>query len=381
MSDLDLSVVMAARLELEASRIDAVDLMRTVGAESATVDQLTGGRLGSIVANQRHRLASRDPEHLDFAALAKLSLSIDNLAREGVSLAMGALAREAGLDDGACAQTDGFVRWLAGKGDLTAARRSVPGNAHAVHRSTDVIRRQLPDYGLWSLPILAHEFGHLATVDIRAWDAEYDTMLSSVADQLAALDNTDRSRQTELFCDLFASYVLGPSFLCTLVFHECNPAAPAATVSASHPSDAIRVLAADQLLSQVRGSVESHAFDTQLYWARRAWAQMQAQTPGDAVVSEQQTGETLRWVFRWWAVLSSQMSGFAYAWSPVIESLEDYLRGTGQPPPAGGYSPADVLNAAWTVRLRSWFEDRSPAGDYEARARELLDLSLASEAP
>jgi len=381
MTGLDLSTVVRARLELEGRRIDAVERLRTEGPSAAMVDRLTGGRLATIVANERKRFAQQKPERPDFARLAALGRSTDNVSREGMSLAMGALARDAGLDDGSCAQADRFVRWLAGKGDLRAARMSVPGDAHAVHRSTDVIRRQVPDHGLWDLPILAHEFGHLAAGGLSAWDAESDTVSTPVTDELAPLDGPVRSQETELFCDLFATYALGPSFLCTLVFHRANPAAEAETAAqSSHPSDPVRVFAVRRLLQQLRGNTdEVHGFDTQLYWADRAWAQMQAGGPPESMLTDEQAARTLTRVARWWSVLSTQLAGFAYVWSPAIEGLTTHLRRPGEPVPLDGYSAADVLNAAWDTRLRDWFAGKPTEGDYEQRTAALLDLALPSE--
>jgi hypothetical protein len=372
---LDLSVVVRARLDLEARRIDAVERMRTDGPSAQLVDKITGGRLDTIVSNQRARFSKLDPSKPDFAKLAALERSTDNVAREGTSLAMGALARHAGLDEGSCDQADRFVEWLAGKGDVKVARMSIPGDAHSVHRSTDVIRRQVPDYGIWDLPVLAHEFGHLAA-GINAWDSETDAVTAPVAVELEGLDGAARSQAIELFCDLFATYSLGPSFLCTLVFHRCNPAASAHVSStASHPSDPMRVFAAERLLGHLRGNQEAHGFDTQLYWCKAAWTQMQAGSPTESLLSDEQAGETLTRVAKWWTVLTTQLSGFGYIWSPTIQDLVAHLRSPDLPIP-GRFSPADVLNAVWVGRLDFWFGDRAIPLDYEERAMALLETAL-----
>ncbi|MGD9959269.1 hypothetical protein [Nocardioides sp.] len=376
---LDLSVVVRARLELEMRRIDAIEDLALHGPSAELVDRITGGRLKSMVANQRARFAKHRPGREDFVKLALLEESTSNVTREGMSLAMGALARDAGLDHGACETADRFVRWLAGNGDVRVARMSVPGDAHAVHRSTDVIRRRVPDHGLWDLPVLAHEFGHLVVTGIASYDAENDSVGTPVDSALAGWDGAARGRATELFCDLFAGYALGPSYLCTLVFHRCDPTAPAAVGDlASHPSDAGRVHAVHTLLKRMTGSSDLHPFDAQLYWAAKAWAQMQLQAEEDARLSDTQRAEVTSQVAGWWAVLSQDLSSFAYAWTPVVQRLVASIRSE-QDPPSTHFSAADVLNAAWTVRLGDWFGGRPADIPYEQRAEELLDAALDSE--
>src|SRR4029079_12704661 len=95
------------------------------------------------------------------------------------------------------------------------------------------------------------------------------TVSPRVTRELPPVDGPAHSQETELFCDLFATYALGPSFLCTLVFHRANPAAEAETAAqSSHPSDPVRFFAVRRLLQQLRGNTdEVHGFDTQLYWA------------------------------------------------------------------------------------------------------------------
>lgn len=374
--DVDLSVVIKARLELEARRVDAVDSMRSVGPAAESVDRLAGDRLRSIVNGQRARFERVNPARVSFGDLAELQKSTDRVAGEGLALTMGMLTRAAGLDDGRCEQADLFVGELAARVDRRLARMSVPGDGDSVHRATDVIRRRVPDDGLWDLPVMAHEFGHLVAGGSSSWDPGADVITAPVAAALQGLEGAARAQEEELFCDLFAAYTIGPSFLCTQVFHRLDPWASAvARRDASHPGDPTRVHAVLVLLDKMRGRMSPHHFDTHLYWARAAWQQMQATAPPEAVLTDQQAAEVKARVASWWAVLTNHLSGFVHIRSLVADQLVAAIRSAAAIPPAEGFLAADVLNEAWSVRLGCWFEGRSPHG-YEQRAESLLADAL-----
>jgi hypothetical protein len=377
---LDLSVVVRARLALEARRLAAVERMGKDGPSAHLVERLAGDRLRAIMESQRREFERADPTHVSFAKLAGLQRGTDRVSGEGLALAMGALARDAHLDEGACAQADAFVGWLAAKADRRFARKSVPGDEDEVHRSTDVIRRRVPDHGLWDLPVMAHEFGHLVAARLTTWDTRGDVIGTPVDEALRPLEGAARSRAVELFCDLFATYTVGPSFLCTQVFHRLDPTAPARTSDlASHPSDPSRVFAVQTVLKRMAGSGDPHGFDTQTYWARKAWEQMQSTASAEAVLTEEQQAAVRKDVAGWSALLTTHMSGFAYAWSPTIQHLAASVRSPDADVVPQGYSPADVLNAAWLVRLGDWFEGRPAPKDYERTLEALLASSLDAE--
>jgi hypothetical protein len=376
MPEMDLSVVIKARLELEARRVDAVDSMRSAGPAAEAVDRLAGDRLRSIVSDQRARFGRTDPARVSFGDLAELQRSTDRVAREGLALTMGMLTRAAGLDDGRCEQADLFVGQLAARVDRRLARMSVPGDGESVHRATDVIRRRVPDDGLWDLPVMAHEFGHLVAGGSSSWDPGADVVTAPVATALEGLEGAARAQEEELFCDLFAAYAIGPSFVCTQIFHRLDPWAPAvARRDASHPGDPTRVHAVLVLLDKMRGRTSPHHFDTHLYWARAGWQQMQNTASSEAVLTDEQTAEVTARVASWWAVLTNHLSGFAFTRSAAADQVYAAIRSATAEPPRVGFSATDVLDAAWSVRLGCWFEGRNPDG-YEQRAESLLAAAL-----
>ena len=74
--------------------------------------------------------------------------------------------------------------------------------------------------------------------------------------------------------------------------------------------------------------------------------------------------------------MTANLSSLAYQWSWTIRELINYLVSPVTPDMPDGFSPADALNAAWLVRLSTWFEGTAQPVDMENRARRLIRRSL-----
>jgi hypothetical protein len=254
----------------------------------------------------------------------------------------------------------------------------MPGDDEAVHRATDVIHRRVPDHGLWDLPVMAHEFGHVAAAGLASWDARGNQVLRPVDSWLDQFHGQQRSQATELFCDVFATYSMGPSYLCALVFHRLSPVADAQAASAdSHPGDPSRVYACQWTLHRMRGSeVELHPFDRPCILARTAWESMQATAPRSAQLTKEMQADLNTQLVGCWVAVTTNLSSLAYEWSWIIRDLVSYLEEPVAPDMPDGFSPADALNAAWLVRLSTWFDRSAQPGDMEDRARRLIRQSF-----
>jgi hypothetical protein len=103
---------------------------------------------------------------------------------------------------------------------------------------------------------------------------------------------------------------------------------------------------------------------------------MQSTADANVVLTSDQQGRVGREVAGWMAILTSDLSGFAYTWSTTVDEIVRYARSPRESPPTAGYSPADVLNAAWLVRLGAWFENRPTSANYEHTLNDLLVASL-----
>jgi hypothetical protein len=384
MSATSPDAIVRIRLDLERGRLARIQDLRRAGPAARLVQEFAGDRLNAMVADLREqldRLAKRATRRVDggtFAALAELQRAVDRAAGEALSLAMGALTRQAGLDDNACAEADLLVKWLAGRLDRRFARPTMPGDDEAVHRATDVIHRRVPDHGLWDLPVMAHEFGHVAAAGLASWDARGNQVLRPVDSWLDMFHGQQRSQATELFCDVFATYSMGPSYLCALVFHRLSPVADAqASSNDSHPGDPSRIYACQWTLHRMRGSeVKLHPFDRPCALANHAWESMQATAPRSAQLTKDMQADLNTQLAGCWIAVTTNLSSLAYQWSWIIRDLVSFLESPVAPDMPDGFSPADALNAAWLVRLSTWFEGGAQPGDMEDRARHAIRRSL-----
>lgn len=377
--------VVRIRLDLERRRLDRIQDLRRAGPAAGLVEEFAGDRLTALVTDLRaelDRLAARAARRVDggtFGALDELQHAVDRAAGEALGLAMGALARQAGLDDNACEEADLLVKWLAARLDRRFARPTMPGDDEAVHRATDVIHRRVPDHGIWDLPVMAHEFGHVAAAGLASWDARGNQVLRPVDSWLDQFHGHQRSQAAELFCDVFGTYSMGPSYLCALVFHRLSPVADAqASSDDSHPGDPSRVYACQWILRRMRGSdVELHPFDRPCALASTAWASMQATGPSSAQLTKEMQAGLNTALGGCWVALTTNLSSLAYQWSWIIRDLVSYLESAVADMPDGFFSPADALNAAWLARLGTWFEGSAqPSNDLEDRARRIIRRAL-----
>ena len=376
--------VVLSRLDLERGRLERIQDFRRTGDGASLVNRLAGDRLNAIASDlgmaldRLDRNLSSGTTQASLAELAKLQRAVDRAAAEALDLTMGALARRANLDAGACAESDILVDWLARRIDRRFTRPTMPGNEESLHRSTDVIHRRVPDYGLWDLPVMAHEFGHVVASGLRSWDPRDNHIFSPVESWLDQFDGMRKSRATELFCDVFATYAIGPSYLCALVFHRLSAiASAAASESDSHPSDPSRVYACQWTLQRIRGNwAQAHTFDRQMQYSRIAWESMQQVGRAEAALTTGQRAELHVQLLACWHALETNVSALRYGGVVTLHRLVEYLQAPQPGVDPVGFTPADVLNAAWTARLRGWYEPVDVPPDLEVRARSLLRCSV-----
>jgi hypothetical protein len=377
------ATVVLERVQGELRRLrDTQRALLEVGPAKDRLRAMAGDRLVPLVGDVRGRL-----EHLErgvraggvtrerLMKLADLQRAVDRVTSECLALALGALARQFELDDGACDEADLFIRDLASRIDGRFARPTVPSDAEHLHRAADVIRRRVPDLGLWDLPVMAHEFGHLVASGLTAYDAIGDQVLRPVESLLDRFADSRRQQVTELFCDVFATFSLGPSYPCSLVMHRLDPTARAvAPDAASHPGDAARVEGCLRTLERMSGGSTPLA---RVHWQLgTVWRELQGAAPSEALLDEAALGKIRSELSACWAVLDERLSVLRYRWSDGVRDLVDELaRQAGERAPAG-YSAADVLNAAWVVRLDAWADGRPVPDHLEIRARRLLHRAL-----
>jgi hypothetical protein len=380
------ATVLLQRIMAEMQLLD--DAQRRVmakGPGAAWLESVAGARLRQMVEKAHTELKALEEGieryGVDAARLekmAELQKATNRVASECLALALGSLARFHKLDGGACEQADLFIRELAGRVNEGFARPTVPGGEELLHQAADVIRRRVPDNGLWDLPIMAHEFGHLVASGLKIYDGVGDTALEPIKAFLEGFTGRRRQQVTELCCDVFATFALGPSYPCTLVLCRLDPTAPAvAKEDDTHPGPASRVHACLWTLRKLQGKTKfAGPYDTVIWQLKTAWEEFQQGAKEEARLDKEARGALGAELSGCWATLHGNLASVRYRWSGSVRDLAEELKDPEAEPALAERSAADVLNAAWMVRLDAWSDGVAAPAGLERRARRLLEAAL-----
>jgi hypothetical protein len=374
--------VVLSRIEMERVRLQSA--RRALDGVSASAPRIASATVAKLVLaidstnddlvmlGGRTRTRGVTKDRLEDLALQ--ATATDRVVREAFALAAGVLARSHGLDGGACAEADSLIAELAEVVDNTLARPTIPGDSEFLHRAADLIRRRLPDHGVWDLPVMAHEFGHVLAKHLHVYDPVSNQVLELGEDVLGGWPECSAVQAEELFCDLLACYATGPSYACTLLVHRLDPVATAAfDPAAPHPPDAVRaavVLGTLTLLT--KGERSDSRYRMTCNRLRTTWRELQLLAPAKAQLTPEQEEDVLLQVRVVLDFLSHRLKPLRYDWPRAgIRELTDALRGIRPVDVGGDYRIRDVLNAAWLLRLSASAANPLPA-QVETGARALI---------
>ncbi len=317
-------------------------------------------RLGQRIRSARDdAIALLDQTAVDsrWTSLNRQKRASQEIIDETNELIHGVLLRLAGLDGGIASIADVLISDLAARTDTRWSRLTIFGDEDHTTPTTEIVRMRFPSVSVWSLPNVAHEFGH-SLVDLLN-DIDGRDRPRPIKHYLDRLDGPEppvpvaRPHAEELFCDLFALYAMGPAVALSLATYELNPEYPH-EASDSHPSAADRF----HFLSMAVDRLGRH---------------------GSAVNRYGSIGQRLA---EWWTAAlratGQKAEPASEALETLLDDLLDLIRRHGGPQTAydsfdraqqldahwdaglGDQSIADVVNAAWLRRLRlpssNWLE-------------------------
>jgi hypothetical protein len=258
-----------------------------------------------------------------------------------------------------------------------ARRTGVDWSGHTVagldaflQTQTDVIRLRFPDWSLWNLPLMAHEFGHKVcapTRDFRQFkNKQVEKAKKQNADPAQVGDHLE-----EFFADMFATYALGPAFACAAILVRFQPDEAQASW-ARHPTHDERVRLILYTLEQMNDRAHENPNDLGSYayilhlledsWDLAVQAAGTAKRTGAAADSrrEQVDGwgkelyERLDRCYRLGAGYTAQRWDWARAIAPrfqlSVPSVQE-LRHSAKKHELGELRLDDVLNALWWAQL------------------------------
>jgi hypothetical protein len=249
----------ALAAQIDTLRAELAELKRALDAQVIHEDlrNRVHVRFDVLIAKQADALhALREGLQPDraqegWAAFRQARRSCQQLFGEVLAFLQGVLVRSAGLDDGICQIADDLVDDLAYWSDLKWSRLTILGDAAFVANIAEIIRIPFPEFTVWKLPVIGHEFGHLVAQQLNVRDETGRTVY--LFERL--LDREGRGGQKErflheYFADVFATYAHGPAFLCMATHLRFDPSIPQLD-GRDHPSAARRVHVMQQTLAQM----------------------------------------------------------------------------------------------------------------------------------
>jgi hypothetical protein len=278
----------------------------------------------------------------------------------------GALLREAGIDGGFLSVADDLVEHHLAKYSRTPwTSLVIHGEFTHTTGGDEIIRLAFPSYDVWSLPFIAHEYGHHVVSRLEAVDGSGERPLRDfirshpetegpLNDERSGtqMSGFRRSWVEEAACDLFGLYAVGPALALALVHLERSfDPRFADRDQRTHPPANLRVallMAALDLLGH-RLKLNLHGFVARHLRERWKTAVTRATgvAPGTPPTAVQTLADDLLDL-----VIHHLPAGLAYtsiSRANVVKRI--LLDGYGQT--GVDTSIADVLNGAWLARLHS----------------------------
>ena len=323
------------------------------------------------------------------------------LFRDSLELIGGLALREKLLDQEICRLTDELILNCA-ESMMTTTSPTIPAHLELPPRILRrVVRMRYPEWTIWTVPLAAYEFGHIAVREIDelkkycAKQAEDALRPGQSADSDDGIDNDQLQRATSsvavLMADAVATYTLGPAYACPALLLQFSPIAdePGTEFGPSGTQRATLVLGILEGMGQGRKPDDVNAFDIVLKELGKRWDAIQQ--PEDAtsqpitldpqdvldIFSQQldylrpvryPTGRLNEHIYGGWTV--------ARQWEEHWENqLSNHTGRLTTPEISSNGKLRDGLNAAWLCRLRT---DPESLPYVETAAQELC-LAIIGE--
>jgi hypothetical protein len=301
-------------------------------------------------------------------------VSADDGADEIRALLGGTVLRAQGVGEPCCQIADVLLADLARPAGVVWVGRTVPGGEDRANGRTGVVELRFPAADFWAIPAIAHEMGHiLATAPQLGGRQGSGNAARRVIDE-----GYPPAQREELFCDFYATYVLGSAFPALMILERLDPrlAAPerpfpdAAEAAATHPTPDKRVLVMLQTLAQLDEAAgpwnQPQAQARQ--FLRAAWHERLA-SAGETTTPHPATEKVLQHlVKRLWTEVDPIL-GCRFTTSMAARTLVDDLGAGRAVSSRAGVRVLDLVAAAWKARIINGSLDQAAISGLAARAQ------------
>src|SRR5215207_8321091 len=288
----------------------------------------------------------------------------------------GLIFREKELDDSICEIADELIHSCA-----TIASKvptiTVPTARESLRKTLGrIVRLRYPDWSIWTLPMVAHEYGHVVDDEtpplkefIKQVAAEWVAQDKPDDRDAEALMNRHVSHIEEFMADTFAVYTMGPAYAFAAMELRLNPA-NLASETGDLPGDVKRAYVVRRMLELMNGSESGnswHPYTNVITYLKGNWddASRRAWTKGPLADADLSRLENV--TLRLWDIFNKAISGPLYpsmyspdrdGWMVVIQwsdvwqkQLERGLPLTPLEDVTHSSKLRDALNVAWHCRM------------------------------
>jgi hypothetical protein len=341
-------------LRTAARFLESVELSRMVGGQLNPAFRAEFGRRQQALASLRRDLDGQQPAGDGWARLEEEALANRRLYQRLLGYIEAELFRSAGLDEGVATIADALLAELATVTDLPWRRQVLMGGEDVYDERSELVRIRFPQYSIWLVPVLAHEFGHFASSRIFD-DARGTPVLAAIAamagqglesfqaEDAAAIRAQRESFLHELFADTFATWVLGPAFACSCLLLALNPMVRA---SRQHPSARVRAHGILLGLGRLNQLAVGRPFTPVLARLSPLWPDAATMEGVDVVKA---TSAFLDILAAW---LPPEARYDSWLEDATLSKAVDAMRKDGKPNAATREATLrTLLNASWSARL------------------------------
>ena len=295
--------------------------------------------IGREAAQNSHRLPQKR-----FADLERKSLQ---LFGECLAMRLAEFTRKS-VGEVICTLADKLLAELVSAVAFDLPQFTTIADAEYIGGSSRIIRLRYPATSIWDLPVVGHEFGHCfgphwyCPDSLEPYPREAFLKTSSLG---------SRSMNDEYFCDLFATYVVGPCYPAMCILERFDPTASSSDDD-THPPDVKRawwVLRALELIAESTADPDEggdlRSASEQL---RRIWNGF-IEECGTAELTDEETAPLEIALQKMIGKMRRGLPAAAYgplapAWGLVADYKDSEER-------SQAVSLRDLLNASWFLRL------------------------------
>jgi hypothetical protein len=360
-----LSQIEALSEELDIAKnsmelLDNKKLLHAMRARFLNLFNTRQAELKDLSERSIKKISSNDKLGDEWEELQNCCSNCADLFREYLTYFGGAMLRSSPLDSNEiCQVADALLYYLNYWSNLKWDRFTImSAEGESFAEMTEIIRVRFPEFNIWRLPLVAHEFGHYAMPTIN-YDKHYpfkDIILEANGKEEECIDpkkwveRKKKSRLQEIFADVFATYLIGPAYPSTLILLSFNPRDNLACVDGiTHPSHNKRVYCSLKMLEEMSRPQTEYSGITG--YLRETW-QRNLESVGYSFLSKDLENNCGKLVENWNKELTWALAKVKYNGWLQVEDLMEALNSNSSRGQIDDYTLPDVMNAAWRCRIK-----------------------------